>query len=146
MTKRFVDNDEALRHNAPPMAERPPKPTGAELNILHVLWAHGPRSVREVQQELNRMKPTGYTSVLKTMQIMLEKGLLDRDDSVRPQVYRARVSQERTQKQFLSEVVNQVYGGSFSALVMHAAGNHKLTPDDVAAIETLLNQLKKGRK
>ena len=128
------------------MAERPPKPTGAELNILHVLWAKGPQSVRDVQQELNRTKPTGYTSVLKTMQIMLEKGLVDRDDSVRPQVYRARVSQERTQKQFLSEVLNQVYGGSFSALVMHAAGNHKLTPDDVAAIETLLNQLKKGRK
>ena len=128
------------------MAERLPKPTGAELNILRVLWTQGPRSVRDVQQALNQTKPTGYTSVLKTMQIMLEKRLVDRDDSVRPQVYRARVSQERTQKQFLSEVLHQVYGGSFSALVMHAAGDRKLTADDVAAIETLLDQLKKDRK
>ena len=128
------------------MAERTPKPTGAELNILRVLWADGPLSVRDVQQTLNQTRPTGYTSVLKTMQIMLDKRLVERDDSVRPQVYRARLSQERTQKQFLSEFLHQVYGGSLSALVMHAAGNHKLTPDDVAAIETLLNQLKKGRK
>lgn len=127
------------------MTERTPKPTGAELGILRVLWAQGPQSVRDVQQALNRAKPTGYTSVLKTMQIMLDKRLVERDDSVRPQIYRARVSQERTQKQFLSEVLHQVYGGSLSALVMHAAGNRKPSPDDIAAIETLLEQLKKER-
>ena len=127
------------------MAERTPKPTGAELNILRVLWTQGPQSVRDVQQALNRTKATGYTTVLKTMQIMLDKRLVERDDSVRPQVYRARLSQERTQKQFLSEVLQQVYGGSLSALVMHAAGHRKPTADDIAAIETLLSQLKKDR-
>lgn len=123
-----------------------PRPTRAELDILHVLWAAGPLSVREVQRALNDIRPTGYTSVLKTMQIMLEKGLVERDDTRRPQVYRARHSRERTQKQFVSEVLQQVYRGSLTALVMHAAGTGKPSADDIAEIEAFLRELKREKK
>lgn len=123
-----------------------PKPTRAELDILHVLWTGGPLSVRDVQRTLNDARPTGYTSVLKTMQIMLEKGLLDRDDTRRPQVYRARYSRDRTQKQFVSDVLQQVYRGSLKALVMHAAGTRKPSADDIEEIEAFLRDLKRDQK
>jgi predicted transcriptional regulator len=123
-----------------------PRPTRAELDILHVLWAAGPLSVREVQRTLNDLRPTGYTSVLKTMQIMLEKGLVERDDTQRPQVYRARVSRERTQKQFVTDVLQHVYRGSLTAMVMHAAGTRKPSADDIEEIEAFLRELKRGNK
>jgi predicted transcriptional regulator len=125
---------------------RTPRPTRAELDILHVLWANGPLSVRDVQRTLNDTRPTGYTSVLKTMQIMLEKGLVERDDTRRPQLYRARYSRERTQKQFVTEVLQQVYRGSLTALVMHAAGTRKPSAEDIEEIETFLRELKRGSK
>jgi predicted transcriptional regulator len=123
-----------------------PRPTRAELDILHVLWAAGPLSVREVQRTLDDARPTGYTSVLKTMQIMLEKGLVERDDTRRPQVYRARHTRDRTQKQFVSEILQQVYRGSLTALVMHAAGSRKPSADDIEEIEAFLRELKRGNK
>ena len=128
------------------MGTKTPRPTRAELDILHVLWANGPLSVREVQRTLNDVRPTGYTSVLKTMQIMLEKGLVDRDDTRRPQVYRARHSRERTQKQFVSDVLQQVYRGALTAMVMHAAGTRKPSADDIEEIEAFLRELKRGNK
>jgi BlaI family penicillinase repressor len=128
------------------MAARTPRPTRAELDILHVLWSAGPLSVREVQRTLNDSRPTGYTSVLKTMQIMLEKGLVERDDSRRPQVYRARHSRERTQKQYVSELLQQVYRGSLTAMVMHAAGTRKPSADDIEEIEAFLRELKREKK
>jgi predicted transcriptional regulator len=123
-----------------------PRPTRAELDILHVLWSAGPLSVREVQRTLNDSRPTGYTSVLKTMQIMLEKGLVERDDTRRPQVYRARYSRERTQQQFVSEILQQVYRGSVTAMVMHAAGTRKPSADDIEEIEAFLRELKREKK
>ena len=138
MTKRFVI--------LAAVAAKTPRPTRAELEILHVLWSAGPLSVREVQRTLNDSRPTGYTSVLKTMQIMLEKGLAERDDTRRPQVYRARYSRERTQKQFISEMLQQVYRGSLSAMVMHAAGSRKPSADDIAEIEAFLRELKREKK
>jgi predicted transcriptional regulator len=84
--------------------------------------------------------------VLKTMKIMLEKGLLEREDTRRPQVYRARFSRERTQKQFVSEVLQQVYHGSLKAMVMHAAGTRKPSADDIEEIEAFLRDLKRGKK
>src|SRR5262245_27709367 len=101
LTKVFVDNDDNFRHYVC-MASHSPRPTEAELNILQVLWRVGPLSVRAVQQVLNQTKPTGYTTVLKMLQIMTEKGLVDRDDTVCPQIYRARYSQESTQRRLLS--------------------------------------------
>ena len=128
------------------MGTKTPRPTRAELDILHVLWSAGPLSVREVQRTLNDARPTGYTSVLKTMQIMLEKGLVERDDTRRPQLYRARHSRERTQKQFVSEILQQVYRGSLTAMVMHAAGTRKPSADDIEEIEAFLRELKREKK
>ena len=128
------------------MATKTPRPTRDELDILHVLWSAGPLSVRAFKRTLNDSRPTGYTSVLKTMQIMLEKGLVERDDTRRPQVYRARYSRERTQKQFVSEILQQVYRGSLTAMVMHAAGTRKPSADDIEEIEAFLRELKREKK
>src|SRR5919109_134283 len=91
------------------VATRRANPTKAELQILRVLWSAGPLSVREVQQVLNTSRPTGYTTVLKTMQIMTKKGLGGGDDRGGPQIYRARQSQTRTQKQLLTDLIERVY-------------------------------------
>src|SRR5688572_20321361 len=115
-------------------------PTKAELVILRVLWTEGPLSVRAVQNILNASKETGYTSVLKTMQIMTDKGLVERDDTQRPQIYRARYSEDRTQKQLLTDLIQRVYGGSVKALVMHAVGTRKPSDADLDAIEKLLDR------
>ena len=128
------------------MAVRRPHPTKAELDILRVLWASGPLSVRDVRNVLDQTKPTGYTSVLKTMQIMTEKGLVERDDSRRPQIYRARYSQDRTQKQILTDLIQRVYGGSVKALVMHAIGTRNPTQADLDAMQKLLDRFERGDK
>jgi predicted transcriptional regulator len=122
------------------MVKKAVHPTKAELAILRVLWAEGPLSVREVQAILDRSKPTGYTTVLKMMQIMADKGLVDRDDTVRPQIYRARYSEDRTQKQLLSDLIQRVYGGSVKALVLHAIGTQKPSAEDLDKITKLLDR------
>jgi BlaI family transcriptional regulator, penicillinase repressor len=123
------------------MASKPPRPTEAELNILQVLWQSGPRSVRAIQQMLNKTKPTGYTTVLKMLQIMTEKGLVDRDETVRPQIYRARYSQENTQRRMLGDLVQRVFGGSVKALVLQALATKKSSPEELEAIEKLLDRM-----
>jgi BlaI family transcriptional regulator, penicillinase repressor len=128
------------------MPERRPHPTKAELDILRVLWTEGPLSVRQVRNLLDRLKPTGYTSVLKTMQIMTEKGLVERDDTVRPQIYKARYSQDRTQKQILTDLIQRVYGGSVRALVLHAIGTRNPSPADLEAMQKLLDRFERGEK
>ncbi|HEY1496601.1 MAG TPA: BlaI/MecI/CopY family transcriptional regulator [Candidatus Solibacter sp.] len=128
------------------MASRPPRPTEAELNILQVLWQGGPRSVRAIQQVLNETKPTGYTTVLKMLQIMTEKGLVDRDDKVRPQIYRARYSQELTQRRLLGDLVHRAFGGSVKALVLQALATKKSSPEELAAIEKLLDRMEGQEK
>jgi BlaI family transcriptional regulator, penicillinase repressor len=128
------------------MAVQRPRPTKAELAILRVLWKEGPLSVREVLNILNAARPTGYTSVLKTMQIMTEKGLVTRDDTRRPQVYEARHSEERTQKQLLGDLIQRAYGGSVKTLVMHAVGTRKPSPEDLEAIEKLLDRFEREKK
>jgi len=121
-------------------------PTKAELAILRVLWTEGSLSVRAVQNILNESKETGYTSVLKTMQIMTDKGLVERDDRQRPQIYRARYSEDRTQKQLLTDLIQRVYGGSVKALVMHAVGTRKPSDADLDAIEKLLDRYEGEKK
>lgn len=128
-----------------PAAGRP-RPTKAELDILRVLWAHGPRSVRDVQTILSESKDSGYTTVLKTMQIMTEKGLVDRDDTVRPQIYRARQSEDRTQKDMLKDLLQRAYGGSVKALVLHAIGTRKPSAADLADIEKLLDRFERDKE
>ena len=128
------------------MAKARLHPTKVELGILRVLWSAGPLSVRAVQNILNESKETGYTSVLKTMQIMTDKGLVERDDSQRPQIYRARYSEDRTQKQLLTDLIQRVYGGSVKALVMHAVGTRKPSDADLDAIEKLLDRFEGEKK
>ncbi|MEO8258615.1 MAG: BlaI/MecI/CopY family transcriptional regulator [Acidobacteriota bacterium] len=120
------------------------RPTRLELSILRVLWASGPRSVREIQTILSEARPTGYTTVLKMVQIMTEKGLVERDETVRPQLYRARYSQDRTQKQLLRDFIHRAYGGSVKALVMHALATRKSSAKDLEAIEKLLDRFEPG--
>ena len=128
------------------MAKARLDPTKAELAILRVLWTEGSLSVRAVQNILNESKATGYTSVLKTMQIMTDKGLVERDDRQRPQIYRARYSEDRTQKQLLTDLIQRVYGGSVKALVMHAVGTRKPSDADLDAIEKLLDRYEGEKK
>jgi BlaI family transcriptional regulator, penicillinase repressor len=128
------------------MATNDVRPTKLELTILRVLWDAGPQSVREIQTILNQSKPTGYTTVLKMLQIMTEKGLVARDETVRPQIYRPQYSQDRTQRQLLRDFIQRAYGGSVKALVMHALATRKSSPEDLDAIEKLLNRFDGGTK
>jgi predicted transcriptional regulator len=125
---------------------KPPRPTEAELSILRVLWEGGPQSVRDIQQVLNDAKPTGYTTALKMLQIMTEKGLVDRDEGVRPQIYRARYSREHTQRRLVGDLLNRAFGGSVKELVLQALATKKSTPAEIEAIEKLLDQFEGGRK
>src|SRR5215472_14198357 len=102
------------------MATKSIRPTKLELSILKVLWEAGPRSVREIQGILNDSKPTGYTTVLKMLQIMTEKGLVERDETARPQIYRAKYSREQTQRHLMRDLVERAFGGSVKSLVMQA--------------------------
>jgi BlaI family transcriptional regulator, penicillinase repressor len=140
MTKVFVDNDEDLRHNRR-MRQKQPRPTEGELAILRVLWEGGPRSVRDIQQVLNELRPTGYTTVLKLLQIMTEKGLVDRDETCRPQIYRARYSQEKTQKQLLQDLLQRAFGGSVRTLVLQALSTKKTSAKELAELESLLDRM-----
>jgi BlaI family transcriptional regulator, penicillinase repressor len=136
LTKVFV-NDGRMRKML--------KPTAAELRILRVLWAGGPLSVRQVQTALAVTYESGYTSVLKTLQIMADKGLVDRDASVRPQRYSAKHSEDRTQRQMLTDLIQRAYGGSVKALVLHAVGQHSPSARDLRELERLLNKLEGER-
>ena len=119
------------------------KPTESELEILQVLWAKGLASVREVHEELLKTKEAGYTTTLKLMQIMNEKGLVKRDDSFKTHIYQPAVSREKTQQHLLGRMINTVFGGSATQLVIQALGNHKATPDELAEIEKILTDMKK---
>ena len=128
------------------MASKPPRPTEAELSILLVLWEQGPLSVRDVQRILNESKPTGYTTVLKLLQIMTEKSLVERDETTRPQIYRSRYSQQQTQRQLLGDLLQRAFGGSVKALVMQVLAAKKSTPAELEAIEKLLDRMEGERK
>ncbi len=123
------------------MPPKTPRPTDAELSILRVLWEAGPKSVREVQHILNETKPTGYTTVLKMMQIMTEKGLVERDESVRPQIYRARHSRVRTQQRLITDLLHRAFDGSVREMVLQALSTRKSSPEELAAIEELLDRI-----
>jgi predicted transcriptional regulator len=128
------------------MATKQIRPTKLELAILKVLWEKGPHSVREIQGILNETKETGYTTVLKMLQIMTEKGLVDRDETVRPQIYRAKYSQEQTQRHLVSDLLERAFGGSVKALVMQALAGKKSSAKDLDAIEKLLDRIEGGSK
>lgn len=128
------------------MAAKPPRPTEGELSILRVLWGRGSGTVREVHETLNAVKPTGYTTVLKLMQIMAEKGLVMRDESVRPQVYRPRQSQEQTQRRLVDDLLQKAFGGSVRTMVLQALSHKQSTPQELKEIEKFLDRLEGGGK
>jgi BlaI family transcriptional regulator, penicillinase repressor len=124
------------------MSTKTIKPTESELEILQVLWEKDKASVREVHEDLLMTKDVGYTTTLKLMQIMNEKGLVKRDDSFKTHIYQASVSKEKTQKHLLGKMINNLFGGSPAELVLQALGNHKTSPAELEEIQQLLNNLK----
>ena len=121
------------------------RPTDAELAILAVLWDRGPSTVRQVHEVLAESRETGYTTTLKLMQIMAEKGLVTRDETARTHVYAARAPQVETQRQLVSDLVDRAFGGSAAALVMQALSARDASPDEIAEIHRLVGQYRKER-
>ena len=119
-----------------------PQPTKTELNILRILWLNGKSTVREVHEALNEEESSGYTTALKMLQVMHHKGLVKRDDSQRAHVYSATVSKRETQSNFLSDLVNRLFDGSTSQLVLQALGNSpQADQGQLDKIESLLSEI-----
>ena len=121
---------------------RPPRPTDAELALLRVLWERGPSTVRQVHEVIAAERPTGYTTVLKVLQIMTEKGLVERDERARTHVYRATLSATETQRQLVGDLLDRAFGGSAAALVMQALAARRATSEELAEIRRLLDERK----
>src|SRR5919204_6926344 len=117
----------------------PPRPTDAELAILRVLWARGPSTVRQVHDVLGRDRPTAYTTALKLLQIMTEKGLVERDERDRTHVYRARLTEEQTQRQLIRDLADRAFGGSATKLVLQALAGRRASADELREIRRLID-------
>ena len=117
------------------------RPTEGELEILRVLWARGPSTVRDVHATLAGARGVGTTTVLKLMQIMTDKGLLARDESVRPQIYRPARPMQQTQRALLSDLVERVFDGSPGKLVLHALSTRRTSAEELQEIRALLERL-----
>ena len=129
------------------MAKRElPKPTDAELAILRVLWDRGPSTVREVTDAIQEERGTGYTTALKLMQIMTEKGLVRRDDTNRSHVYEAVAAAEETQRQLVGDLLDRAFGGSAQQLVLQALSGRKASRADLAEIRKLLDEMEQKAK
>ena len=119
------------------------EPTKAELEVLHILWAHGPSTVRFVNDKLNELRDINYTSTLKVMQIMADKGILRRDESTMKHVYHPVEEEQKTQEHLLDKFVQSVYQGSTGKLVLQVLGNKKTSKEDIESIREILNRLEK---
>lgn len=122
------------------------RPTDAELGILRVLWRRGPSTVREVHEEVDRAAPTGYTTVLKQLQIMTEKGLVVRDERSRAHVYAAREPRQDVQRSLVGDLVDRAFDGSASQLVLQALSARPASADELGEIRRLLDQLEGGAR
>jgi BlaI family transcriptional regulator, penicillinase repressor len=130
------------------MAKNPgtPRPTDAELAILRVLWERGPSTVRQVHEALaTRERQTAYTTALKLLQIMTEKGLVRRDETDRTHVYQARLSEEQTQRQLVRDLLDRAFGGSSSKLVLQALNARRTSPEELAEIRKLIESRREAR-
>lgn len=119
------------------------KPTESEMEILQVLWEEGDSTVREVHEILSAKKDAGYTTTLKLMQIMHDKGLLNRNDEAKSHIYTAAVKKESMQKQAVSKMINGMFKGSPAKLIMHALGNHRASKEELAEIKEYLKEIEK---
>ena len=118
-------------------------PTDGELEILQVLWERDACTVRQVNEQLSKRREVGYTTTLKIMQIMLEKGLLTRDSSARTHIYKAAVSEQSTQKKLLNQFLNATFKGAAMKMVMQALGDHEASEDELDEIKALIKQKEK---
>ncbi len=123
-----------------------PKPTDAEMEILHVLWQHGPATVRQVHDRLAEIKQSQYTTTLKQLQVMTEKGLVLRDESERSHVYRAAVARAHVQRQMTTHLLDRVFGGSARGMLMEALGTGKVSKKDLAEIRQMIDEFEKGKR
>lgn len=123
-----------------------PRPTEAELAILRVLWDRGPSTVREVTEALQDERGTGYTTALKLLQIMTDKGLVQRDESSRAHAYEAVASAESTQRQLVSDLLERAFGGSARQLVLQALSAKRASRDELAEIRRMLDEFEKKAK
>jgi BlaI family penicillinase repressor len=128
------------------MQKSTPKPTVMELAILRVLWERGPATVRDVHQVLEGEKPTGYTTVLKLLQIMTAKGMVTRNEDARAHVYEARLPAENTKRQLVSDLVQRAFAGSASQLMMHALSGKKTSPAEIDEIRRMLDEHERKTK
>lgn len=117
------------------------KPTESELEILQILWQKGQATVREVHEILEKNKDAGYTTTLKLMQIMHEKGLVGRDTSSKTHIYKALINQEKTQQQLVNKMIDNVFNGSAARLVMQALGNNSASEEEINEIKKYLDNL-----
>jgi predicted transcriptional regulator len=123
-----------------------PRPTDAELAILRVLWDRGPSTVRQVHDVLSSGRPAAYTTSLKLLQIMTEKGLVERDERDRTHVYRARLSEEQTQRQLVRDLADRAFGGSAAKLVLQALASKHASADELREIRSMLDKAKAERE
>lgn len=123
-----------------------PRPTESELEILQVLWQHGPSSVRFVNDQLNKQREVGYTTTLKIMQIMVDKGLATRNTESRTHIYIPNVAEADTQQQLLRDFLDSTFRGSAKRLVMQALGNHEPSTEELDEIKALIKKIEKDRK
>jgi BlaI family transcriptional regulator, penicillinase repressor len=124
----------------------PPRPTDAELEILTVLWSRGPSTVREIHEVIARRKPAQYTTVLKTLQIMAEKGLVSRDEKQRAHIYEAACPREWTQKQLAGDLLRRAFNGSAARLMQGALSARKASKAELAEIRKMLDEHEKGTR
>jgi predicted transcriptional regulator len=117
------------------------KPTQSELEVLQIIWSIGPSSVREVHRQLSTVRDVFYTTTLKTMQVMTEKGFLDRDTSQRSHIYRAKVKQADIEKKMIDSLLKTMFSGSTSRMVISAIGSQKLTHKELKEIKSLIDQM-----
>ena len=122
-----------------------PRPTDAELAILRVLWEHGPSTVRQVHEALADTRDTGYTTTLKLMQIMADKGLVIRDESARTHIYASAVNEAQTQGQLVKDLVDRAFGGSAKALVLRALSAEGTTAEELSEIRKLIENYREKR-
>jgi len=128
------------------MSAEPPRPTDSELEILAVLWSIGPATVRAVHEVIARRRTAQYSTVLKFMQIMAEKGLVRRDEKQRAHIYHAARPREWTQRQLAGDLMDRAFSGSAKALLLGALSARKASKDELAAIRKLLDEFPKGTK
>jgi BlaI family penicillinase repressor len=128
------------------MTRSPLKPTASELEILRVLWTRGPSTVREVHESLSETKELGYTTVLKLLQIMTTKGTVRRNETQRAHVYEACLPAEQTKRQLAGDMLQRVFEGSASQLMMHALADRKSSPEEITELRRLLDEYERTRR